>query len=356
MKKKLLFCSYSLDIGGIENALINLLNNMDYSKYDITLILEKKQGVFLDKLNSNVKVKEYRVSVNKNVVIRKIYNFIRRNLWIFKNKNKYDFSCCYATYSLPCNFMAYYGSKNNSLYVHSNYKYIYDEIGLRKFFDCRRINKFKHVIFVSNEARNDLIDFYPVLAQKSLVINNLINYDEILWLSNESVDFKKNKNVLFVFVGRLEERAKKLSRMIEVVKKLGDVELLIVGDGPDYDMYKKMISDCDNIVMVGSKKNPYPYMKLADYIVLSSDYEGFPVVYSEAIVLNKKIISTIDVSDDFISIPNRFGYIVSKDSDEMYKEIKNILSNDNLEYKKIDFNEINSYKIKKIEDIIEEVV
>ena len=356
MKKKLLFCAYSLDIGGIENALINLLNNMDYSKYDITLILEKKQGVFLDKLNSNVKVKEYRVSVNKNVVIRKIYNFIRRNLWIFKNKNKYDFSCCYATYSLPCNFMAYYGSKNNSLYIHSNYKYIYDEIGLRKFFDCRRINKFKHVIFVSNEARNDLIDFYPVLAQKSLVINNLINYDDILWLSNESVDFKKNKNVLFVFVGRLEERAKKLSRMIEVVKKLDDVELLIVGDGPDYDMYKKMISDCDNIVMVGSKKNPYPYMKLADYIVLSSDYEGFPVVYSEAIVLNKKIISTIDVSDDFISIPNRFGYIVSKDSDEMYKEIKNILSNDNLEYKKIDFNEINSYKIKKIEDIIEEVV
>lgn len=356
MKKKLLFCSYSLDIGGIENALINLLNNMDYSKYDVDLILERKEGLLLDRLNENVNVIEYRVSDDKNVFIRKFKNLFKKLFWIMFNYHKYSFSCCYATYSLPCNFLGYYGSKNNSLYVHSNYKYIYDEVGLREFFDCRRINKFRNVVFVSNEARNDLIDFYPVLAKKSLVINNLINYDEVLCLSNEKVDFKKNKDVLFVFVGRLEENSKKLSRMIEVVKKLDDVELLIVGDGPDYDMYKKMISGCENIIMIGSKKNPYPYMKLADYIVLSSDYEGFPVVYSEAIVLNKKIISTMDVSDDFISIPNRFGYIVSKDNDKMYKEIKDILSNDNLEYKCIDFKEINSYKVKKIEDIIEEVI
>ena len=44
MKKKLLFCSFDLNIGGIETALINLLNNMDYGKYDVDLILEKKEG------------------------------------------------------------------------------------------------------------------------------------------------------------------------------------------------------------------------------------------------------------------------------------------------------------------------
>ena len=59
MKKKLLFCSYSLDIGGIENALINLLNNMDYSKYDVDLILERKEGLLLDRLNKNVNEDKY---------------------------------------------------------------------------------------------------------------------------------------------------------------------------------------------------------------------------------------------------------------------------------------------------------
>ena len=355
MKKKLLFCSYDLNIGGIENALINLLNNMDYSKYEIDLILEKKEGILLDGLNDKVNVIEYRVSDCKNIFVRKFKNLFKKMFWIIKNYHKYDFSCCYATYSLPCNMLAYYGSKNNSIYVHSNYKYIYGEKELRNFFDLRRINKFKHIIFVANEARKDLIEFYPNIEDKSVVINNLIDYQKVLDLSKEEVSYDKKTEYLFVFVGRLEEKSKKLSRMINVVKRLKNVSLLIVGDGPDKKMYDGMISDCDRITMVGAKKNPYPYMKLADYVVLSSDYEGFPVVYGEAITLNKKIISTIDVSDDFISIPNRFGFIISKNEDKMYDEINNILESDGLKYEKVDFSKINSYKIKKIEDLIDEV-
>ena len=355
MKKKLLFCSFDLNIGGIETALINLLNNMDYGKYDVDLILEKKEGLLLDRLNKNVNVIEYRVSSNKNIFVRKFKNLFKKMFWIIKNYHKYDFSCCYATYSLPCNMLAYYGSKNNSFYVHSNYKYIYDDKELRNFFDCRRIGKFKNIIFVSNESRNDLINYYPFLSNNSVVINNLINYKDVLNLSSEKIEFEKKCDFSFVFVGRLEEHSKKLSRMINVVKRIDNIQFIIVGDGPERDMYKKMISDCDRIQMVGSKKNPYPYMKLADYIVLSSDYEGFPVVYSEAIVLGKKIISTIDVSDDFISIPNRFGYIVSKDEDKMYDQIIDILASDDLKYENVDFSKINSCKIKKIEDLIEEV-
>lgn len=356
MKKKVLFCSYSLDIGGIETGLINLLNNMDYDKYDITLLLEKKGGLLFDRLNKNVNVIEYRVSNSRNIVFRKFKNFFKRVFWLIKNYHKYDFSCAFATYSLPCNFLAYYGSKNNCLYVHSNYKYIYDEVGLRSFFDRRRICNFKHLVFVSNESMNDLCYFYPKIKDKSFVINNLINYNDILKMSKEKNDYKKKKKTLFVFVGRLEEHAKRLSKLINIVSNLSDVELLIIGDGPDKRIYESMVKECSNIEMVGSKKNPYSYMKKADYIVLSSDYEGFPVVYNEAIVLNKKIISTIDVSDDLISIPNRFGYIVSKDEKKMLSQIKKILKEDNLVPEKVDFKKINLSRIKKIESIIEEVI
>ena len=155
--KKLLFCAYDLNIGGIETALLNLLNNMDYTKYEITLILESKSGVLYDKINKNVIVKEYKVSTSKNIFIRKIKNFTKRVLWILKNYHKYDFSCCYATYSMPCNVLGYYGSKNNCMFIHSNYIYIYpNEKDLRGFFDIRRINKFRKVVFVAKEAKDDL--------------------------------------------------------------------------------------------------------------------------------------------------------------------------------------------------------
>ena len=83
MKKKLLFTAYSLDIGGIESALVNLLNYIDYDKYEVCLVLEKMSGDLLKKVNKNVQISEFRVSNNKNIICIKklffahtIFNFI----------------------------------------------------------------------------------------------------------------------------------------------------------------------------------------------------------------------------------------------------------------------------------------
>ena len=54
--KKLLFAAYSLDVGGIEKALVNLVNVLQNRGYDITVVLEKKQGIFLNELNKNIKI------------------------------------------------------------------------------------------------------------------------------------------------------------------------------------------------------------------------------------------------------------------------------------------------------------
>ena len=91
MKKKLIFFSYSLCIGGIENALVNLLNKIDYDKYEVTLILIKKEGELLSKLNPNVMIKEYRISNSKIIIFRKCFNLSKRILFSLFNKNKYDY-------------------------------------------------------------------------------------------------------------------------------------------------------------------------------------------------------------------------------------------------------------------------
>lgn len=359
MKKKLFFAAVDLNIGGIEKALVNLLNSINYEKYEVTLVLEKKEGPLLDMLNKNVIVRELKVSNNKIVFIRKIVNCFRKMIFKLKNTNKYDFSCCYATYSYSAVKLALMASKNSSIYIHSDYTYIYNEKEFYDFFNTHNIGSFKRIIFVSNESRDNFKKYYPNFENKLLVFNNFIDVDDIKNKSLENVElsFNNNKKHL-VFVGRLDDKSKKLGRAIELVKNINDIDLLVVGDGPDRNKYENYVKENNlqkRIVFVGSKKNPYPYIKNSDYLILTSNYEGFPVIYLEAIVLNKYIITTINTSDDQINISDGFGYIISKDEEKMIKEVKEFLKRD-VKIKTIDFKEIQKKRMEALEEIFNEVI
>lgn len=359
-KKELLFSINDLRVGGIETAIINLLNNIDYKKYNVTLVMEEKTGVLLKNVNKNVKVQELKVSNNKNVIIRKGINFIRKLNFSILNYHKFDFSCCYATYSLSANKIALTASKNNSIYVHSNYRYIYkDKTEFKNFFNCRNISSFRRIIFVANEAEKDFIKIYPELKNKCLVLNNFIDPDKILKLSTEKISETHPKNKkLFVFIGRLDDSSKKVSRAINLLKSLSDVNLLIVGDGPDRKMYEDLVTKNDlskRVTFVGQKTNPYPYIKLADYIILTSDYEGFPVTYLEAITLHKRILTTIDVSDESINIGKDYATIISMDEKEMLKDVQKEFSSPR-KIKDIDIKKIQEERLEKLENIFNEVI
>jgi len=329
-KKRLLFCSYSMGLGGIEKALLNLVNRIDLNKYDVTIILEKKEGVFLNKVKKEIKIIELKVSNNKIILIRKMINFIRKSIYKILNYNNYDFSCCYATYSYSANLLARISSNNNSIYVHSDYSIIYNDEECKSFFKTRHIDEFKRIIFVSNESKNNFINMFSYLKDKTIVINNFINLKEIEKKSKEKIKEKKKKDeILFVFVGRLDDSSKKVTRAINLIKEIEKTSLWIIGDGPDKKMYEKLTENLnlkDRVLFFGKKDNPYPYMLQANYIILTSDYEGFPVVYLEAIALEKNIITTIPTSDDKIDIRD-YSNIVSKDEKEMVKEVKRILKN-----------------------------
>lgn len=358
-KKDLMFAAVNFDIGGIEKALVNLLNRINYDKYNVDVVLEEKKGIFLPKIISKANITELKVSNHKNIIIRKVTNMYRKLIYTILNYQNYDFSCCYATYSYSANKLALVSSKNNAFYVHSNYTYIYkDEKEFRQFFDTRNIEKFKRIIFVSNEAKNDFMKFYNHLENKLEVLNNFIDIDSIKATSIEELDVKKSKNKLFVFVGRLEDHSKKLTRALNLVKEIKEIDLWIIGDGPDrrmYEEYTKKNKITSRVTFIGKKSNPYPYMKQADYIILTSDYEGFPVTYLEAIVLEKKLITTIDVSDDAINMGKDYAYIVSKDENLMLDEVKEILKK-NKSNKHIDLEKVQTKKMEKFEAMFDEVV
>ena len=356
-KKDLLFTSVNLDIGGIEKALVNLVNRIDSNKYNIEIILEDKKGSLLDQINKNIIVKELKVSNNSNILIRKITNYLRKLSFKIINYHNYDFSCCYGTYSYSSSKLALIGSSNNSFYVHSDYRNVYkDDKDFYNFFNSRNINNYKYILFVSNESKNGFIEKYKDLKNRCHVFNNFINTDEIIKLSKDKIK-EKTKNKLLVFVGRLDESSKKITRQINLIKELDNIDLWIIGDGPDKDKYIKEVKDLkltDRILFLGRKNNPYPYMNKADYILLTSDYEGFPVTYLEAITLNKRIITTIPTSDDIVDI-NDYGDVISKDKDKMIKEVKKIIKEDK-KVEKIDLEIGQINRMKELEKIFDGVI
>lgn len=359
MKKNILIAAYNLNYGGIETSLMNLLKNINIDKYNVTLALEKKEGVFLNEVPKEIKIKEYKVNTSSNIFLRKVFNLTKRIKWLLLNYKRYDASISYATYSKPCSFLARTSSKNKILFVHSNYYMAYDKDinKIKEFFDGIKINEYNHVVFVSNESKKDLCKIYKDIESRSVTINNLVDYNKIIKLSKEKINIDKNYNKVFLFVGRLDETSKRLTLLLDIAKKCKkdkvSAEFWIVGDGKDETMYKEIVrkEKLNNVTFFGAKKNPYPYMKACDYLILTSRYEGFPVVYNEAIILDKPIITTIDVSDDYVSIPNRFGYVV--DENNIYEKVKSLSEKKEKLKEKVDYDALNKKRMKLIEDLME---
>lgn len=367
--KKLLFGAYSLDIGGIEKALVILVNKLQEKGYDITLVLEKKQGIFLNEIDQKIKIIEYAPSNSKNKIQRKIINLIKRIKFTLKYKNKYDFSASFATYSLPASFIARTASKNCYLWGHADYFTLFDGNAeeMKEFFIERNYGKFKKIIFVSKEGKDSFIKVFPEMKEKTMVCNNLIDADKILELSKEKIpeeDLSKinklentqKETTIFINVGRHQEKQKKLSRLIEVATMLKkdnmNFKIIFIGDGPETEEYKKQVKNNqleNNIIFLGKKQNPYPYFKIADCVVLTSDYEGYPVVFLESFILEKPIITT-KVSD-YKEVENKYGFVTEKDTKDIYEKMKNFILNGFEIKEKFDYKKYNEEILKKIENL-----
>ncbi|MGM9586975.1 MAG: glycosyltransferase [Candidatus Limivicinus sp.] len=328
--KKLIFFAKHMEIGGLEKALLNLLNSLDHDRYQVTLVLEEKQGAFLKLLDKRIKVEKYRLSACPFVPLRKMINFTKRWLWGRKNRDQYDFSCSYCTYSVIGSRLSQAASANSCLYVHNDYANIYpDREQFKAFFHQLRTERFHRVVFVSNESRESFCNILPEFAEKTQVINNIINAHEIKALAAEQCDFQRRpEETVFAFVGRLSEPHKRLSRLLNAfalaLKERQDLRLLIVGDGPDRELCREQIDKLglsEHVEMTGASSNPYKYLSRADCLVISSDYEGFPVVYYEALVLGKDIITTIPVSDEQISIAD-YGTVTDKTPEALATAMK----------------------------------
>lgn len=357
--KRLLFAAYSLDLGGIETALVTLLNYLKKEGHEITLVLEKKEGIFLDELDKEITVIEYRPSEHKNILKRKQKNLEKRLNFAKEYKNKFDFAASFATYSLVSSFVARTASQNCALWCHADYLTLFngDIPSMKRFFDDLNYKEFKHIIFVSEEGKQSFLKVFPKMKDIVISCNNLIDYQKIIQKSKEKIELEKTKEITFLNLGRHDEKQKRLSRLIEASKKLSDdnyrFRVLFVGEGPDTDKYKKMVLEKglgDKLIFCGAQKNPYPYFKISDCAIITSDYEGFPVVFIESFVLEKPIITT-NVSDSKEQVEGKFGMVTEKSVEDIYEKMKLFMLRGYQMKEKFDPEVYNKQIIRKLEEI-----
>lgn len=355
---KIIFFSRNLCIGGMEKALVTLINSIDTTQNEVTLVLEHKEGELCKEINNKIKIVDYGLSNNKNKIMRRFVNLIKKVKFIIRSYHKYDCALSYATYSIWASQMARKCSKNSIIFIHSDYYRLYNEQveKIKGFFQEIKAGKFNKIIFVSKESREKLIKIIPEIEPKSLVLGNLVDYKNIIRLANLE-DIKMNdEKINLVFVGRLDDHSKNISQLIEKInknKEQNSFNLYILGTGPDEVKLKKLCK-AKNIIFVGEKWNPYPYIKASDFLILASKYEGFPMVYSEATVLDTRIITTIPVEDEQICYSGKNILKLEKDLSNFDEIISKIVKQEEtIEVPQIDFEAINKNKMETFKKIVE---
>ena len=121
----------------------------------------------------------------------------------------------------------------------------------------------------------------------------------------------------------------------------------------DYQKEVKKLGIEEKVVFLGSKTNPYPYMKKCDYLILTSNYEGFPVVYLEGLALKKKFITTIKVSDDVIKIGKNYGEVIPTNDKKMLEQVREILNSKDKKEITLNIEEIQNMRMEKLESIFD---
>ena len=308
--KKLVFFARTLEIGGVERALVNLLNALAPS-YAVTLVLAERRGELLPELDKRVRLLSVPPGRSALRPLRRAQSAARLLLWAIAHARRCDFACAYDTEDRFGARLARLASKNACLVVHNDYARVFPEpAAYAAFFRSLHAARFRRLLFVSRESRAAFAGRLPALAGRTAVIGNLTAAARLRRLAAAPCPFHREAGeTVFIFLGRLDERQKRLSRLLEgfrlALSERGGLRLLLVGDGPDRADCERYLRDhglMGRVLLCGAQPNPYPFLLASDCLVLASEHEGFPMVCYEALALGRDVISTCPADDGAVDL------------------------------------------------------
>jgi glycosyltransferase involved in cell wall biosynthesis len=321
-----------LEIGGAETALIGLLQAIDYDKYDVDLFLNAHRGEMMRYIPNEVNllpemaaysmierpmidaVKHGQLAVVVGRLLAKmgytiyarknhpkdgsaIFGYVGKYVTPFlpslKKLGKYDLAISFLT---PHNIVLdKVNAKRKVCWIHTDYT----KIDIDKSLEQPIWNAYDVIASVSSDVSGCFYKIFPSLQPKTMVIENILSPSFIRRMADEyPVTLRTCDELVLLTIGRYSY-PKKLEEIPTICKLLIDkglnVKWYIIGYGGSDEYIRSAISDNkmeENVILLGKKTNPYPYIKACDWYVQPSRYEGKSIVVREAQILCKPVIIT----------------------------------------------------------------
>lgn len=336
-----LFFIPNLRDGGAEKVLVNLVNNMDKSKFNVTIKTIFDEGVNKQFINKDVKFSGKLPKVFRgNVPIMKL--FTPRQLYRFFIKERYDIVVAYLE-GPSTRIIAgcpYIDSKKVA-WVH----------GEQHTMDCAAASfrceneirecyeKFDKIIAVSNNVKEDMQSIFSFNDIPLDVLYNTNESSKIIELSGENVqqEIFSDKEIKLISVGRINP-VKGFDRLADIHIRLREagypVHTYILGVGQQRDEIEKYIKTKgyeDSFTFLGYNTNPYKYVSKCDIFVCTSRAEGFSTAATEALIVGTPVC-TVEVSGmkEMLGENNEYGIVTENDDEALYQGIKSLLDDSEL--------------------------
>lgn len=354
MKKKILFVITQFYKGGAETSLLNLFHCLDSQKYEVDfLVLNQIEYQDATSLMGEVPewihvfdaVKNRGNGVKLEQLAGKIYRrlfhtetYVKSAVDFVKNR-KYDVAISFGEWLSP----AFLVKKVNAV---KKYVWIHIDLDKADFVNKEELVKYDSritgYIFASEKSRQSSIHRCSQMTEKSIVVHNILNRQNILSRAAEDVTLPQANDSFLLSVGNLRVE-KNYPRQIEVMrilkKKKIPIKWICIGSTVDKNVYGE-VSELlekyqlkDDFILCGADDNPYKYMKRAKAVMVLSDHESWSLVISEAKLLGVPVIATNTSGAQEQIVNGETGIITSFQVEEIAEEIEEFLNDLELQNK-----------------------
>lgn len=337
-KTKIVFLIPNLMHGGAEKVLVNLVNNMDKEKYDITVQTLFDVGVHKKNLKPHIHYRSFmKHEFRGNSYLFKCFS--SQFWWKRIIKDHYDIAVSYlegpttrilsGCSDVDTKLVAW-------LHIELNTKQLAIQ-GFRSFDEAKNAyERFGKIIAVSQNVKECFRDNLKIKNPVE-VLYNTNETEKIRQLAKEDIKDDKfmDKEVPIVISVAKLMKTKGYDRLIEVHKRLLEDgvkhKIYILGIGEEQGYLKNKIKEYNleqSFILLGFDENPYKYVSRADLYVCSSRREGFSTAVTEALVLGTPVVSTnCSGAKELLGDRDEFGLVVENSVEGLYSGMKKMLEN-----------------------------
>ena len=332
---KILFLIHDLGPGGAEKVLVNLVNNLDPEKFDITVMALFGGGVNEQFFKPHVRyVFCFGHMIRGNSHLMKLLSPEALHKWLIKETYDIEVSYLEGPSARIISGCPNPGTKLISWIHVEQHKRSIAAKAFRSYCESLRCyRKFHATVCVSEYVKRDFLSLYPELEDVRVLYNTNETH-QIIEKSREAAesDLFKEGEFRLCGVGKLMP-IKGFDRISRIHKRLRDkgypVHTYILGEGSERQKIESYINVNhlnDSFTLLGYRTNPYKYVANCDLFLCASTAEGFSTAATEALIVGTPVC-TVDVSGmkEMLGENNEYGIVTENSEDALYEGIRRLL-------------------------------